>query len=304
MTAESARERLPGERPARHGLNPLVTVRVFQIALWILVVSGPVAALLVATQESLIRTGLDVVSTRAGMELAPDTTGAQGFAELFIATYLGAGEASADALGPFLRDPSLDGVEAGSWLATRTTSLGVEEVGPGYYAALIAAEVVAADPESDGQFVWVPVGTRFYWVGVLETATGWVIAGLPTLVSAPPRAEPPDLLIRRFDGLDTAPGLEEMLPHFLGAYLTGEGELTTYTSPSSHIAPVKPPPFVIVEILRAGLVDTMDSHIVAVVVRATDEADRAQVLEYSLVVEQRDGRWEVSQLLPAPPLAP
>ena len=42
---------------------------------------------------------------------------------------------------------------------------------------------------------------------------------------------------------------------------------------------------------------------VAVVVRATDMAGRAQILEYALVVEQRDGRWEVSELLPAPPLA-
>jgi hypothetical protein len=43
---------------------------------------------------------------------------------------------------------------------------------------------------------------------------------------------------------------------------------------------------------------------VTLVVRASDSGERAQVLQYSLVVEQRDGRWEVSQLLPAPQLAP
>jgi hypothetical protein len=42
---------------------------------------------------------------------------------------------------------------------------------------------------------------------------------------------------------------------------------------------------------------------VAVAVRATDSAGRAQLLEYALVVGQRDGRWEVSEMLPAPTLA-
>ncbi len=89
------------------------------------------------------------------------------------------------------------------------------------------------------------------------------------------------------------------------AFLTGDGELARYTAPSSQIVAVQPAPFTHVEILHAGLVNTPDGHQqVAVVVRATDTDDRVQVLEYALVVEQRDGRWEVSELLPAPSLAP
>jgi hypothetical protein len=42
---------------------------------------------------------------------------------------------------------------------------------------------------------------------------------------------------------------------------------------------------------------------VAVVARATDDAGRAQLLEFWLAVSQRDGRWEVTEILPAPPLA-
>ena len=68
---------------------------------------------------------------------------------------------------------------------------------------------------------------------------------------------------------------------------------------------MQPPPFVNVEVLKAGLVDTPDGSLqVVVVVRATDTAGRVQVLQYALVVEQRDGRWEVSELLLAPPLKP
>jgi len=162
MTADGARDVVSGERPARQALGPLLTIRAMQVALWLLVISGPVAALLVATQMASLGGRLDVLSVGAGVEVPPDTSGAQGFAELFIASYLGAGENSADGLSPFLDGVSLDGVEAGSWSATRTTSLGAEEMAPGYYAVMVAAEVVAADHDADEQPVWVPVGTRFY----------------------------------------------------------------------------------------------------------------------------------------------
>ncbi|MEX2652070.1 MAG: conjugal transfer protein [Acidimicrobiia bacterium] len=305
MTAESGREVFRGERRFRPGLSPALTVRVLRVALWILVVSGPVAALVVATQVSSLRERLDVADRAAGVEVPLDTSGAEGFAELFIATYLGAGEDLTDGLDILLDGVSLDGVEDGSWSVARTTSLGAEEVGPGYYAVTVAAEVLATAEMSDGSPVWVPVGTRFYSVGVVETSAGFAITGLPALMPAPAGAAAPELLIRRLDGLDAAPGLEGMLPRFLAAFLTGNGELTRYTSPSAHIFPVRPPPFASVEILQAGLVDTGDGFTrVAAVVRATDSSGRAQVLEYWLLVSQRDGRWEVSELLPAPSLAP
>lgn len=304
MITEVGRDVFAGQRPSRRGLSPALTVRVLHIVLWLLVISGPVAALHVATEVSSLRDRLDLVDIEGGVELPPDTSGVEGFAELFIAAYLGAGEDSTDGLGAFLDGVALDGVEAGSWSARRTTSLGAVEVAPGYYAVTVAAEVVAADTDSEGQPVWVPVGTRFYSVGVAETESGWAIAGLPTLMPAPLGATAPELVIDRLGELETTPGLEEMLSRFLAAYLAGDGELTRYTSPSSPIVPIQPSPFVAAEILEAGMVETLNGVIeVAVVVRATDIAGRAQVLEYALVVEQRDGRWEVSRLLPAPQVA-
>lgn len=148
------------------------------------------------------------------------------------------------------------------------------------------------------------MGTRFFSVGVAETATGWVVTGPPALISAPSRGPTPELLVDRFDGLADTPGLGEMLPRFLAAYLTGVGELPRYTSPSSPLSAVQPPPFTEVELVRSGLAATTDGTEVAVVVKATDSDGRVQVLEYALMVEQRDGRWEVSKLLPAPSPAP
>ena len=91
---------------------------------------------------------------------------------------------------------------------------------------------------------------------------------------------------------------------FLAAYLTGVGDLGRYTVPESSLVPVEPAPFVTVEIIRSGSATSVDgTQHVAALVRATDAAGRGQVLEYSLVVSQRDGRWEVAELLPAAPLS-
>jgi hypothetical protein len=305
MTPAAGREVFAGEGGSGRGWNPTLTVRVLRVVLWLLVISGPVAAVLVATQVSSLGVRLDLVDIGTGVEMAPDTSGAEGFAQLFIATYLAAGEDSSEDPTSFLDGDSPKRVETGSWSVTRTTSLGAVEVAPGYYAVTVAAEVVAADIDTEGQPVWVPMGTRFYSVGVAETDSGWAIVGLPSLMPAPVGATSPELLIDRRGGLDANPGLEEMLSRFLAAYVAGDGELARYTSPSSPIVPVQPAPFTGVEILEAGMVETSDGVTeVAVLVRATNGAGRAEVLEYGLVVEQRDGRWEVSHLLPVPPLAP
>jgi len=301
VTVDTIEETVPAEKPRRLQSSPLLTIRAVQIVLWLLVVSGPVAALLMANRVSSIGDRLDTLGASTVVEVPPDTSRVEGFAELFIAAYLGAGEDSIDALDPFLDDVALDGVEAESWSAVWTTSLGAQQISPGYYSVVIAAEVVTTGSGVDAQ----PVGTRYFSVGVAETTTGWVVTGLPALIPPPPKVTAPDLLIGRFDGLDVAPGLKEMLPRFLAALLTGDGELTRYTSPSSPIAAVQPPPFTNVEVLRTGLAETPDGPTeVAVLVRGTDAVGRVQILEYSLVVEQRDGRWEVSRLLPAPTIAP
>lgn len=285
--------------------NPLLAVRALQVVLWLLVGSGPMAAVLLAVQVSALRVRVEAVAGQAAVEVPPDMTGVEGFAELFIAAYLGAGEDSPEALAAFMDGLSLDGVVDGSWFATRTVSLGAREVSPGYYAVTVAAEVLATDPDSVDQPAWITVGTRFYSVGVARTESGWVVAGLPSLVAQPPSADPPDRLVDSFDGLKSVPGLGEMVARFVAAYLTGNGELARYTAPGSPIRAVQPPPFQTVEILRAGSADTGDGPLaVALVVRATDDAGRAQVLEYSLMVEERDGRWEVAELLAAPALAP
>lgn len=303
MTAGTVRDMSAAESRQRR-MNPTIPIRALQALLWLLVVSGPAAALVATAQLSALNNQLEVVQAAAA---APDpsagSSGAAGFAELFISAYLAAGEGSTTGLDTFVDDVALVGVEAGSWSVVRTTSLGATEIAPGYFAVTVAAELTAGVTDSDSTSAPAPFGTFFYSVGVTETDSGWTVVALPSLIPAPNRAIAPDLLVDRLDGTGD-PGLGDMVGRFLSAYLTGDSELARYVAPSAAISPVHPPPFTDVEVLRSGMAaDPQRGTVVAVVVRATDDAGRAQLLESWLAVSQRDGRWEVAEVLPAPPLA-
>lgn len=303
MTAEAVRDVSEAE-DRRRRVNPAIPIRALQVLLWLLVVSGPAAALVATAQLSVLNSRLEVVqaSTAAADPLA-DSRGAAGFAELFIAAYLDTGEDSTTGLDRFVDGVALDGVKPGSWSVMRTTSLGATEIAPGYFAVTVAVKLIAPATESDATTAPEPVGTLFYSVGVAETDSGWTVVSLPSLVPPPDRASAPDLLVDRLDGIGD-PGLEDMVDRFLSAYLTGDGELTRYLAQSASVAGVQPSPFTAVEVLRSGMAEDPDGRtVVSVLARATDDGGRAQLLGFWLTVSQRDGRWEVTEVLPAPPFA-
>lgn len=303
MTTGTAGE-VAAAQGRRRRVNPTILIRALQVLLWLLVVSGPAAALVGIAGLAALNSRLEVVKEAAAAADPPaDTAVVEGFAELFIAAYLDAGEDSTTGLDPFVDGVALDGVDAGSWSAGRTTSLGATEVAPGYFAVTVAVELIAHATGSDSTSAPVSVGTLFYSVGVADTDSGWTVVAVPSLIPAPNRVNAPDLLVARLDGIDD-PGLNDMVGQFLSAYLTGNSELTRYLAPSSPVLSVDPPLFTAVEVLRSGTAeDPQQGTVVAVVARATDGAGRAQLLEFWLAVSQRDGRWEVAEVLPAPPLA-
>ncbi len=282
--------------------GPLAQVRWLQVALWLLVISGPIAATVLAFGVGGLDSRVDELSRRTAAAPIADSAGAEGFAELYVASVLAAGVDTAEGLSGIVELPA-GGASEGGWFASRTVSLGAEELAPGYFAVSVAAGVVADNTDEQPERAWVAVGTRFYTVGVVETDLGWVATGLPTLVARPTGPPVPELLVTRIDGLSAFPELERAVAAFLAAYLTGVGDLGRYTVPESSLVAVEPAPFVTVEITHAGSATSADgTRHVAALVRATDAAGRSQVLGYSLVVSQRDGRWEVADLLSAAPL--
>lgn len=302
MTTGTVRD-VSAAEDRRRRVNPTIPIRALQALLWLLVVSGPAAALVTTAHLAALNSRLEAVqAVTAAADHPADTAGVEGLAELFIATYLDAGGGSADGLDWFVDGVALDGVDAGSWSVVRTTSLGATEIAPGYFAVTVAVELIAHATDGDSSPL-EPVGTLFYSVGVAETDSGWTVVSLPSLVPPPSRVGAPGLLIDRLDGIDD-PGLEDMVGRFLSAYLTGDGELTRYLAPSASVSGVQPAPFTAAEVLRSGMAkDPGGRTVVAVTARATDDEGRPQLVEFWLAVSQRDGRWEVTEVLPAPPLA-
>lgn len=302
MTAGTVGDMSTAENRQRR-MNPTIPIRALQALLWLLVLSGPAAALVATAHLSTLSSRLEVIQAAAAAADPPaDSSGAAGFAELFVSAYLDAGEGSTTGPERFVDGVAMEGADAGSWSVVRTTSLGATEIAPGYFAVTVAAELIARVTGSDS-ISSEPFGTLFYSVGVAETDSGWTVVGLPSLIPAPDRAIAPDLLVDRLDGIDD-PGLQDMVGRFLSAYLTGDSELARYLAPSAPVLHVHPPPFTDVEVLRSGIATDQEGRtVVAVVARATDDAGRAQLLEFWLAVSQRDGRWEVAEVLPAPPLA-
>lgn len=282
-------------RPVAVGTRGQLTLaRLSAIGLWVIVgvaaVSGPVA-LLQAHGEP-------------GPPTKNETTapGAPGFAERFVAAFVAAGAGTEDELQPFLVDPPpLTGVRPGALYAARTTVVDVVALGPRYWSVTVAAEVLAA--QADGSYA--DLGTRFYTVGVLKADGGLVAGALPSEVSAPIRAPHPRLTFSGATVVD--PDIEEAVSRFFVAYLAGDGELARYVAPGSALRPVRPASFSRVEISRVvGRRRTEQSQLTVQVladVIGVDRENRAQRLQYALVLARREGRWEVRELLGPPPLA-
>lgn len=233
----------------------------------------------------------------------PRDLGVGGFAELYIAAWLGAGRDNADALTPYYSTPvDLIAVEAGRLWASRTTVVEVTEASDDYWAVTVAADVLVADEEGSYQ----PGGIRYYTVAIIETDAGFGAAGLPAQIPPPATLDAPELAI---DVLQAPTGdlepLAEALEGFFDAFLAGSGDLVRYVSPETSLAPISPPPFADTEVRAIGArpeVDDLNRYLVRVEIMATDPSGNSQILHYTVIIAQRARRWEVSELMAAPPL--
>lgn len=251
---------------------------------------GPVALFLVLTADDAAENPvLDLPDARAGV--------AGQFASLFVAGWL-----RGDDLAVF--NPGLDSEDSGL-LVERVGAVRTTDRGGGLFDVVVAADVVEYLESSEEQFR--PLGLRFYSVGVTADTDGALLAlGPPAVVEAPASAEVVPPLVTDLRP-STAPELAEMAPTldgFFAAYLTGEGEVGLFTSPDSVLGAVTPAPFTQAAVRRVGQapvpgIDDPDLQLARVEVEA-QTATGNQVLDYSLVLARRDGRWEVSQVLNAP----
>ena len=280
----------------RFGESAESLTRLATFGLWALVIVGAIAGI-----GSFLtrRTATAPVQAKAP---AP-TVGPAGFAELYVSTFLESGDGDEGRLQAFypgrveLRD-----VVPGSLYVARTTTLDAKELSRRYWSVTVAAEVLV--PEAAG---YRRAGTRFYEVGIAGgDGGGFVATSLPAQVPPPVTLRLPALEVGGLEPVRVGDPVAGAVERFAAAFLAGDGELTRYVAPNSSLRALSPAPYVAVKVTDlavhdlAGPPQTKD---VLAAVRATDSAGRVQVLQYTLSLAERAGRWEVARLLPGPPLA-
>lgn len=292
------------EAPAaeRAGVPPalqLLGVRAASVGLWVLVILGALAGL----ASFFVRQAPAGASAPKVAE-RPPSIGAEGFAELYVATYLseaGAGDATGAAKAFYPVQVDLREMQARALYVAQTVALEASELGEGYWSVTVGARVLAAA----GAGGYQPLETRAYQVGVARSVSGYVATSLPAQVPMPAAAVVPKL---RGPGLNS-PAQDEptvAATRFFAAFLAGDGELARYVSPDSEMRAIRPAPYATITLRRVSIEEHDDAEgarLVRAEVAATDAAGRTQILGYSLELARREGRWEVRRLLTAPPLA-
>jgi len=140
-------------------------------------------------------------------------------------------------------------------------------------------------------------------------AAGSMIAtALPAPVPAPGTTATPELAYQYTAALSEP--LASMVGQFLGALLTGTGDVTRYVSPGTSITSVAPAPYSAVRVLEVRTdQDLRDSPMVVprgsdlhvlVTAAATVSAEQQITVQYPLTLKVRASRWEVASLDPAP----
>lgn len=294
--------------------------RLARFGIWVVIAAGPLlgsAALLSSASPSPGATKTPQQTRQAS------DTGPSGFAQLFVAAYLEAGEGAEKSLAPYYAGSVALTHAPGTRTATRTAAIASHEISPGYWSVTVAASIAAKTSKDS----YRDAGVQYYRVAIQAlgprsaggttdtgTAVGYTAVALPAQVAAPEALTPGGLGYGTSRGIGTSDPATQTAAAFLAAFLAGNGELDRYTSPGVEVQPVIPAPYTEVKIsgVEDNSGDSADQSVPAdgskrqllVAVDATDSDGNVFPLAYALTLQARAGRWEVSALDDAPELGP
>ncbi|MEU5137035.1 conjugal transfer protein [Streptomyces californicus] len=285
--------------------------RLVRAGVWALVASGPVLGTLAFLSSSAPAQGAAKPVARTA---SASPVGPAGFAELFVAAYLQAGQGTERDLAPYYSGAVALAVKPGTRTVTQSTVIASREVQPGYWAVTVAANVTAHDGKSEHRSV------QYFRVGIQTTGTagteqgdatvGYAATSLPAQVASPTALKPGGLAYETDRGSSSADPSVETARGFLAAYLTGTTELDRYTSPGTRLQAISPAPYAALKVtgvqddsLGAGQQKVPTDGTVLhqlVQVEATDRVGSPVSLSYALTLRSRAGRWEVASVDEAP----
>ncbi|MFD0515922.1 conjugal transfer protein [Streptomyces aureus] len=284
---------------------------------WALLISGPLlGGWAIVSQSAAGAHSAPVVQSSSG----GDMTGPGGFAEMYVAAFLRAGEGSQGELAAFYpraEDLELggkpDAVQVGQIAAVR-----VKEVAPGrFWSVTVAVRVLepAAKNTANSTASERPlIRMRFFRVPVEADRGGGPLAALalPAEISAPTGGAPKaELAYGAPLPAQASDPAVATLTEFFAAYLSGSGELGRYISPGTRLSSVRPAPYRSATVTQVAVENTFqdsdgDGRIGApagrerlrlvVDVHAARPDGIARPLSYALTLAGRDGRWEVAAL--------
>ena len=225
---------------------------------------------------------------------APDTaaaaatppSGVGGFAELYLAAYMGGDTNALSALFPAMPESAM---APGAFYVPRAAAIEILPTGDGMWSVVIAADVL--EHNGDG---YEAMGLQFFEVGVADDGGRLVAVTLPARVGG---LEPRSTSPRRLQSatVDVPETTRALLGDFFEALLTGRRDLAAYATPEASIDPVSPP---FTDAVVAGAAGYGDGSIL-VTVDATARSGHLMRLQYVVSIDHVAGR--VSGLSASPP---
>jgi len=311
------------------------TTAVIRWAVWGLVILGPVLG--AAAFLSVPAPAGPARPQTAAAPAASGSQGAAGFAQLFVAAYIGAGDGDQSKLAayyPGATNLRLEGTpmrRSGEQLAvvrlrqtdrdvwSVTVGARITDTASGETATAAAAAgrrdakaEAAAAAAASVHYFQVPVATAPAGGG----ATGFVALAMPAEVAAPVRVEAPGLVYGPMRPALPGDPRTQAVTAFLDAYLAGSGELDRYLAPGTQLTAIAPAPYTGLAVDQLAVEGERGGEPVAsvpgdgsrsrllVVLRATGHDGVRVPLTYALTLSARAGRWEIAALDGAPAEAP
>ncbi|MFD6549689.1 conjugal transfer protein [Streptomyces sp. NPDC058398] len=300
----------PGKQALRHGGAPSRVagvelekmrrrVRVSRLVLFTAITAGPVAlgVAVMSRQATVAATPSDKT---ASVSVRTAATGADpaGYAQLFVDAWLHSSTDNASSAQARLAQSLAPGVDLPDRIAgaqaepASVTAVRSVQRGVGAWAVTVAAQYPG------GQL-------RYFVVPVTAGASGdsFAVTGAPGVVAGPARAAVSRLPYRV--SVPSEGDLASAIGKFLGAYLTGAGEVDRYLAPGVRLSPLSPAPYTAVTVQNVSGAEeaAADEEVpadgtkvrVLAQVEARDAAGRWP-LAYELTLQARSGRWDVAAL--------
>ncbi|MFE1776396.1 conjugal transfer protein [Streptomyces sp. NPDC059008] len=288
---------------------------------WGLLLTGPLLGgwALASTPQPV------AVSSRAeapkAQPASSDAVAPSGFAEVYVAAYVKAGDsdAASEELATFY--PAARAMtwraEEGAERAESASAVQVRQISAGYWSVTVAARITDSSKGNEGHVRYFQVPVRAT-AGTKGAASGWVAAALPAEVAAPTGAKgaAPELSYGSAHAPLASDPAVQTINGFLAAYLTGRGELDRYLSPGTTLHAVRPAPYTAVTITQIsdhgqGPAEGAEAQVppdgvqrrLLVDVEAVGKHTSSRPMTYAIELCARDGRWEVAALEAAPALA-